>query len=88
MTELDIALIALSENCIGRMSRNISSEEMMKFPKLLETMAQKSASVLAMGVNSPTSMTLVWEYNIPYACGNMIGSARLALDFDFSQMMM
>ena len=88
VTELDIALIALSENCIGRMSRNISSEEMMKFPKLLETMAQKSASVLAMGVNSPTSMTLVWEYNIPYACGNMIGSARLALDFDFSQMMM
>lgn len=88
VAELDIALMALSENCIGRMSRNISSEEMMKFPKLLETMAQKSASVLAMGVNSPTSMTLVWEYNIPYACGNMIGSARLALDFDFSQMMM
>jgi len=88
VTELDIALIALSENCIGRMSRNISSEEMMKFPKLLETMAQKGASVLAMGVNSPTSMTLVWEYNIPYACGNMIGASRLALDFDFSQMMM
>jgi len=88
VTELDITLIALSENCIGRMSRNISSEEMMKFPKLLETMSQKGASVLAMGVNSPTSMTLVWEYNIPYACGNMIGSSRLALDFDFSQMMM
>lgn len=88
VTELDIALIALSENCIGRMSRNISSEEMMKFPKLLETMAQKGTSVLAMGVNSPTSMTLVWEYNIPYACGNMIGASTLALDFDFSQMMM
>ncbi len=88
VADLDIALIALSENCIGRMSRNISSEEMMKFPKLLETMSQKRASVLAMGVNSPTSMTLVWEYNIPYACGNMIGPSRLALDFDFSQMMM
>ena len=88
VAELEISLIALSENCIGRMSRNISSEEMMKFPKLLETMSQKGASVLAMGVNSPTSMTLVWEYNIPYACGNMIGSSRLALDFDFSQMMM
>ncbi|GAA5095025.1 EAL domain-containing protein [Wohlfahrtiimonas larvae] len=88
VTELDIKLIALSENCIGRMSRNISSEEMMKFPKLLEAMSQKGASVLAMGVNSPTSMTLVWEYNIPYACGNMIGSSRLELDFDFSQMMM
>lgn len=88
VAELDISMIALSENCIGRMSRNISSEEMMKFPKLLETMSQKGASVLAMGVNSPTSMTLVWEYNIPYACGNMIGSSRLALDFDFSQMMM
>lgn len=88
VTELEIKLIALSENCIGRMSRNISSEEMMRFPKLLETMVQKGASVLATGVNSPTSMTLVWEYNIPYACGNMIGSSRLALDFDFSQMMM
>ena len=88
VAELDITLIALSENCIGRMSRNISSEEMMKFPKLLATMSEKGASVLAMGVNSPTSMTLVWEYNIPYACGNMIGSPTLALDFDFSQMMM
>lgn len=88
VTELEIALIALSENCIGRMSRNISSEEMLKFPKLLEAMTQKGASVLATGVNSPTSMTLVWEYNIPYACGNMIGPSRLDLDFDFSQMMM
>ena len=86
--ELNVSLIALSENCIARMSRSISSDEMTKLPQLLESLSNKGAGMLAMGVNSPTSMTLVWEYNIPYACGNMIGSARLALDFDFSQMMM
>ncbi len=88
VTELDISLVALSESCIGRMSRGLTSEELMKFPKLLEAMSQKGAKILATGVNSPMSMTLVWEYNIPYACGNMIGAPSLALDFDFSQMMM
>lgn len=86
--QLDITLVALSENCISRMSRSMTGDEMIKFPKLLESLNHKGASVLAMGVNSPTSMTLVWEYNIPYACGNMIGAASTALDFDFSQVIM
>ena len=88
VTDLDVVLVALSESCIGRMSRGLSSDELKKFPVLLSAMSDKGASILATGVNSPTSMTLVWEYNIPYACGNMIGAPSLALDFDFSQMMM
>lgn len=88
VTELKVAMVALSENCIARMSRSISSDEMVKLPKLLEHLQEAGAGVLASGVNSPTSMTLVWEYNIPYAMGQMVGMPTEALDFDFSQVIM
>lgn len=88
VTELDVVMVALSENCIGRMSRSISSDEMIKLPKLLQDLERKGAGLMATGVNSPTSMTLVWEYTIPYASGTMIGAVTESLDFDFSQVIM
>ena len=77
----------LAERVVTRLSRTRDNALKEQAKKIIHGLQAKQMKVIAEAVDAPSQMAMVWEFNLNFAMGDMIGEARNMMDFDFKSFM-
>lgn len=87
LSSLSTDFVMISERVITRVSRSRDDQLKLQFKNMISDIMAAKNLTIAMGVDAPAQMALIWEYNIPLALGAMIGGGSATMDFNFDSIM-
>ncbi len=87
LSPLSTDFVMISERVVTRVSRSRDDQLKLQFKNMIADIMTTKNLAIAMGVDAPAQMALIWEYNIPLALGAMIGGGSSAMDFNFDSIM-